>query len=243
MQKIETPDLSIIIPAYNEGKELVKNISSIIESIDKVTNNFELIIVDDGSTDNTKEESKKLNDKRIKFLSYEINKGKGAALKYGFEYAKGKYVSFMDADLDINPSSLKNFFHYMDFYDADIIIGSKRHPESKVHYPWFRRFLSWGYQVLIFLLFKLNIRDTQSGLKLLKYDVAKDLMKKVTVKKYAFDLELLINAKKKGYRVVEAPIVLEYKFSGTGINLKAVKGIFIDTLGIAYRNYVLRYYD
>ncbi len=235
--------LSVIIPAYNEGKNIVNNIKSILTSIDKVTDDFELVVVDDGSTDNTKEESKRLKDKRIKFFSYEINKGKGAAIKYGFEKSKGELVSFMDADLDINPESLKNFFHYLDFYNADIIIGSKRHPESKVHYPILRKILSRTYQLFIYLLFRLDVTDTQSGLKLLKYNVAKELMKKVTVKKYAFDLELLVCAKKKEYKIVEAPIMLDYKFSGSGINLKAIKGIFLDTLGVAYRKYILRYYD
>lgn len=234
--------LSIIIPAYNEGKNIVNNINSIIKSIDFVTKDFELILVDDGSMDNTKEEVKKIKDKRVKFSSYELNKGKGAALKYGFEQSKGEFVSFMDADLDINPESLNNFFHYMEFYNADIIIGSKRHPESKVQYPLIRRILSRLYQLFILILFRLNVTDTQSGLKLLKYNCAKELMKKVTVKKYAFDLELLVYAKKKGYKVVEAPITLNYKFSGSGINLKAIKGIFLDTLGIAYRDYILKYY-
>ncbi|MBU0929976.1 MAG: glycosyltransferase [Nanoarchaeota archaeon] len=236
------PKLSVIIPAYNEGENIHSDLNKIIESLHKVTDDFEIIIVNDGSKDDTLKEVGKIKDKRLKIKSYEENKGKGYALKYGFSFAKGKYITFMDADLDINPDSLKNFFKYMEFYNADIIVGSKRHPQSKVHYPFLRRVLSKSYQILIFLLFRLNVSDTQSGLKLLKYDCAKDLLKKVTVKKYAFDLELLVNAKRQGYKVVEAPIFLDYKFNST-INLKAIKGIFIDTLGIAYRTYILRYYD
>ena len=148
----------------------------------------------------------------------------------------------MDADLDINPISLKNFFEYMEFYKADIVIGSKRHPQSKVYYPILRRILSRTYQIMNFFLFRLNISDTQSGLKLLRYNCAKDIMPKVTVKRYAFDLELLVNAKKRGYKIVEAPIVLDYKFNTT-VNSRAIIGIFIDTLGVAYRKYILRYYD
>lgn len=234
--------LSIIIPAYNEGKSVYTSLSYIIRSIEKVTKDFELIFVNDGSKDNTLEEVKKIKDKRLNILTYEKNRGKGYALKYGFNYVKGKYVTFMDADLDINPDSLKNFFKYMEFYDADIVIGSKRHPQSKVYYPLLRRILSRIYQIMNFILFRLDVSDTQSGLKLLKYNCAKDLMSRVTVKKYAFDLELLVNAKRRNYRVIEAPIVLDYKFNTT-IGFKAIIGIFIDTLGVAYRTYILKYYD
>lgn len=234
--------LSVIVPAYNEGKKIYSDLKYIISSINKVTKDFELILVNDGSKDNTLEEIKKIKDKRIKIFTYPENKGKGYALKYGFNKAKGKYITFMDADLDINPGSLENFFKYMEFYNADIIIGSKKHPQSKVHYPLLRRILSKGYQIFNFVLFRLNVTDTQSGLKLLKYECAKDLMSRVTVKKYAFDLELLVTAKRRGYKVVEAPIILDYKF-GTTINLKAIIGIFMDTLGVAYRTYILRTYD
>lgn len=234
--------LSAIIPAYNEGKKIYLDMNHIIDSLDKVTKDFEIILVNDGSKDNTLEEVSRIKDKRIKIKSYEKNMGKGYALRYGVNFAKGRYISFMDADLDINPDSLKNFFKYMEFHNADIIIGSKRHPQSKVHYPFLRRILSRTYQMFIYLLFRLNVSDTQSGLKLLKTECAKKLMNKVTVKKYAFDLELLVNAKRKGYKVVEAPIVLDYKFNST-VNFKAILGIFIDTLGVAYRTHILKYYD
>jgi|SRR3989344_6619938 len=234
--------LSVIIPAYNEGKHIHYDLKKIISSLNKVTRDFELILVNDGSKDNTLKEVSKVKDKRIKVKTYEQNKGKGYALKYGFGYATGEYVTFMDADLDINPDSLKNFFEYMQFYNADIVIGSKRHPQSKVYYPFLRKILSRVYQIINLVLFRLNVSDTQSGLKLLKYNCAKDLMSRVTVKKYAFDLELLVNAKRRNYRVVEAPISLDYKFNTT-INLKDIIRIFIDTLGVAYRTYITRYYD
>lgn len=234
--------LSVIIPAYNEGKNIYSDLNKIIESLDKVTKDFEIILVNDGSKDNTLQEVSKIKDKRLKVKSYEQNKGKGYSLKYGFGFAKGKYISFMDADLDINPASLKNFFKYMEFHNADIVIGSKRHPQSKVYYPFLRRILSRTYQLMNLFLFRLSVTDTQSGLKLLKYECAKDLMPRVTVKKYAFDLELLVNAKRRNYKVVEAPIVLDYKFNTT-IGFKAILGIFIDTLGVAYRTYILKYYD
>ncbi|MDD5650705.1 MAG: glycosyltransferase [Candidatus Nanoarchaeia archaeon] len=234
--------LSAIIPAYNEGKKIYSDMNHIIDSLDKVTKDFEIILVNDGSKDNTLKEVSRIKDKRIKVKSYEKNMGKGYALKYGVNFAKGKYISFMDADLDINPNSLKNFFKYMEFHNADIIIGSKRHPQSQVHYPILRKILSRAYQTMIYLLFRLNVSDTQSGLKLLKTECAKKLMDKVTVKKYAFDLELLVNAKRNGYKVVEAPIVLDYKFNST-VNFKAIWGIFVDTLGVAYRTHILRYYD
>ena len=101
--------LSIIIPAYNEGKNIYFNLNKIVSSINKVTKDFEIIFVNDGSKDDTLKEISRIKDKRLKIKSYEKNQGKGYALKYGFNFVKGKYVTFMDADLDINPISLKNF--------------------------------------------------------------------------------------------------------------------------------------
>ena len=126
---------------------------------------------------------------------------------------------------------------------ADAVIGSKRHPESKVYYPWFRKILSWSYHKFIYFLFGLKLKDTQSGIKLFKKSCLDVVLPKIAVKKYAFDLELLVIANKYGFRVKEAPIKLSYKFSGTGINLKEIYYMFVDTLAIFYRLRILRYYD
>jgi glycosyltransferase involved in cell wall biosynthesis len=197
--------------------------------------------VDDGSTNDCFKQAKKIKSKKLKVVGYKTNKGKGNALKYGYNFVNGDYVTFIDADLDLHPDQIKGFFDYLD--GADAVIGSKRHKLSRVHYPGYRRVLSWFYQKFIFLLFGLNLRDTQSGIKLFKKELLDIVLPKVLVKKYAFDLELLVNAKKEGFKVNEAPIKLDYKFSGTGINLKQIYYMLLDTLAIFYRLRILKHYD
>ena len=232
--------LSVVVPMYNETN-IYSNMQEMIKSLDKNFKNYEIILVDDGSTNDCFKQAKKIKSKKLKVVGYKTNKGKGNALKYGYNFVNGDYVTFIDADLDLHPDQIKGFFDYLD--GADAVIGSKRHKLSRVHYPGYRRVLSWFYQKFIFLLFGLNLRDTQSGIKLFKKELLDIVLPKVLVKKYAFDLELLVNAKKEGFKVNEAPIKLDYKFSGTGINLKQIYYMLLDTLVILYRLRILKHYD
>ena len=232
--------LSVVVPMYNETN-IYSNMQEMIKSLDKNFKNYEIILVDDGSTNDCFKQAKKIKSKKLKVVGYKTNKGKGNALKYGYNFVNGDYVTFIDADLDLHPDQIKGFFDYLD--GADAVIGSKRHKLSQVHYPGYRRVLSWFYQKFIFLLFGLNLRDTQSGIKLFKKELLDIVLPKVLVKKYAFDLELLVNAKKEGFKVNEAPIKLDYKFSGTGINLKQIYYMLLDTLAIFYRLRILKHYD
>jgi len=212
-----------------------------LRSLNKNFKDYEVILVDDGSTNNCLSQAKKIKDKHLRVVGYKKNKGKGNALKYGYTFVNGDYVTFIDADLDLHPDQIKGFFKYID--NHDMVIGSKRHPESQVYYPWFRKLFSWCYHVLIFLLFGLKVKDTQSGIKLFKRSCLDVVLPKIAVKKYAFDLELIVVAKKYGFTIHEAPIHLVYKFSGTGINLKEIYYMLIDTLAIFYRLRIKRYYD
>lgn len=232
--------LSVVIPMYNENN-IYENMNEMIRSIDSNFDDYEIVLVNDGSTNNCLQEAKKIKSKKLKIVGYDKNKGKGYALKYGYKFVTGDYVTFIDADLDLHPDQIKNFFNYMEGVDA--VIGCKRHPESKIYYPWYRKILSLGYHLFIYLLFGLKLKDTQSGIKLFRKNCLDVTLPKVAVKKYAFDLELLVVANKYGFKIREAPIELNYKFSGTGINLKQIYQMFIDTLAIFYRLRILRYYD
>ena len=232
--------LSVIVPMYNE-ENIYGNLQEMIRSLNKNFKDYEIVLVDDGSTNDCLKEAKRIKSKHLKIVGYKKNQGKGHALKYGFRFVKGDYVTFIDADLDLHPDQIKTFFDSMDGFD--VVVGSKRHPESKVYYPWFRKLFSWGYHVFVFFLLGVKFKDTQSGIKLFKKKVLDVVLSKVAVKKYAFDLELLVVADKYGFRMKEAPIKLNYKFSGTGVNFKEIFYMFIDTLAIFYRLRILRYYD
>jgi len=240
--------ISVVIPAYNEEAHIENTLKVVLETLESIKNpinDFELIVVDNGSMDKTSEvvEYFSKKDPRVKFIKIE-EKGKGLALKEGSLVANGKYICFLDADLDLEPWHIKHFFEIMETSNADIVIGSKRHPLSKVEgYPLSRRILSYCYQIMNKILFNLDVRDTQVGLKLFKAEVLKDVLPRILCKRYAFDLEILVNAKNLGYTIVEAPINLKWKREHNRIKIRDIWNIFIDTMAIFYRLKILKFYD
>ena len=225
--------LSVIMPMYNE-KNIIKNLEAASKSLEEVTFDYEIILVNDGSTNNCFKEAKKFKSKKVKVRGYERNQGKGNAIKYGFSFTKGNYVAFVDSGQDLDPRQLKSFISIMEKSKADIVIGSKRHSESRVHYPVLRRFMSVVYQLINKILFNLKVRDTQVGIKLFKRSVLQRIMPLILIKRFAFDLEFLVIANKFKYKIVEAPIVMRYRFKST-INASSVFWMLWDTVAIFYR--------
>lgn len=238
---MEKPKLSIIMPMYNV-RDIKSNVREAIKELDKLNIPYELILSNDGSTNSCFEEAKQIKDSHLKVVGYEKNQGKGNAIKYGFQFAKGDYVAFVDSGRDINPKQIGNFIRILEEKNADVVIGSKRHPESKVHYPLARRIMSRTYQILNYLLFNLNLTDTQVGIKLFKHSVLDVIMPKIAIKRFAFDLELLVLARKYNFNIVEAPVTIRYQFEST-VNPKSVFWILWDTAAIFYRDKLLHYYN
>ena len=233
--------LSVIMPMYN-AQDVIRNVEEAKQNIAKLRIPYELILVDDGSTNGCFEEALTLAGKDVKVVGYKKNQGKGNAIKFGFNYVSGNYVGFVDSGRDINPYQLGSFLRLMQETSADIIIGSKRHPGSNVYYPLARRLMSRTYQALNHLLFNLDVQDTQVGLKLFTYEILKKVFPKIAIKRFAFDLELLVIAKKMKARIIEAPVAIRYKFGST-INMSAVFWILLDTIAIFYRDKIMHYYD
>jgi glycosyltransferase involved in cell wall biosynthesis len=237
--------ISVIVPAYNEGSHIYDSLSETIETLDKLARDYEIVVVDDGSTDNTHAEAARasVNLDHIKIVRHEPNHGKGEALRYGFRFVSGDLVAFLDADLDLHPHQLQTLYEYLQDNDADVVIGSKRHPRSIVDYPPNRRLMSNIYYILVKTLFGLPVRDTQTGIKMFKIEVLKRVFPRIVVKRYAFDLEMLVNAHRLGYKIIEAPITLDFRRDFGRIKYRDARDIWIDTMAIFYRTYILRYYD
>ncbi|MCU0652564.1 MAG: glycosyltransferase [Candidatus Omnitrophica bacterium] len=238
--------ISIIVPAYNEAGRIVPNIEETIRTFDKFGCDWELILMDDGSSDDTFTLADKLSLKHPQRLIIKRNPthaGKGRALKKAFRYVSGKYVVFLDADMDLHPAQVQTLFDIMRLDNADIVIGSKLHPNSVVNYPLQRRIVSFGYYLLVKLLFNLPCHDTQTGLKLFKVEVLQKVFPRILVKQFAFDLEVLVNANYLGYKIAEAPIVLNAQRAFGRIGVVSVFTTFWDTLTVFYRMYILKYYD
>ncbi len=238
--------ISIVMPCHNEGSDIYRNLHETVKTMDELMQyniDYEIILVDDGSTDNTLDQARLVKSSKINIVTYSPNRGKGYAIKLGFTYASGDLVTFVDSDLEIHPKQLFRFMSYIYEYNAGMVIGSKRHPDSKITYPFKRRFLSVFYHLFVNFLFGLNVHDTQSGFKLLRYECAQKILPKVVVKRFAFDLEMLVVAKKYGYRIKEAPIEVRFNFDRRGVGFHSVWSILVDTLGVAYRKYFLKFYD
>jgi glycosyltransferase involved in cell wall biosynthesis len=236
--------LSVISPVYNGGKHIYRNIHEIVKELDKLSLEFELIIVDDGSKDQTYSEANLIRDSRVKVLRYAKNRGKGGALRYGVQHATGDLATFLDSDLDIHPSQLRVLLDTLEETGADMVVASKRHKDSVVQYPLKRKIMSYCYyKLFVKPWFGLDLNDTQTGLKLFRIEPLRDVMKKILVKQYAFDLELCVVAHRKGYKIVEAPVILEYQFSGSGIRLKTIYKMALDTAAIFYRVHWLDWYE
>ncbi len=243
--------LSVIVPAYKQENTIARDLKRIKQVLDQLRYPTELICVVDGKIDATFEKALKLakNYSNIKVIGYDTNKGKGYAIRFGMAESRGDVVSFIDAGMDLNPNGLSMLLEHFEWYDADIIVGSKRHPVSKVDYPWQRRILSVGYQILVWLMFGLKIRDTQVGMKFFKREVLEGVLPRLLVKRYAFDIEILAVANYLGFtRIFEAPIEIKLYFGGTSIItsqkfLRTVSAMLLDTLAVFYRLRILNYYS
>ena len=230
--------VSVIIPCYNEEEHIYKNLQECLYTFRLMGMPFEIIAVNDGSTDDTFQEVTRLAiaNHELVPVTYGRNAGKGYALRVGAMKARGDIVVFMDADLEIHPRHTSLFIQEMRNTGADLVIGSKRHPRSLVIYPKKRQMLSWGYHILVKVMFSLELSDTQPGFKLLKRDVLEKELSQIRANRYAFDLELLVNAKADGYKIVEAPIELNFnRPQGGRIGFGSVNNIFKETLGIYFR--------
>lgn len=242
--QVETPGvkLSVIVPAYREARQIRENLHRLLTELDALGRSYEVIVVSDGNTDGTAREAQMVVSSKIKVIEYNRNMGKGYALRCGVSHSSGELVTFIDADMELDPRYIKGFIAVMESFDCDAVVGSKRHPMSNVRYPLARRFQSLMYQLLVRTLFQVKVRDTQTGLKLFRREVLEKVVPLLAIKRFAFDLELLVVARQLGHKkVMEAPVDLNYKFESTA-NLKATWNVLWDTAAIFYRLRILRYY-
>lgn len=237
--------LSVIIPAYKQEETIKRDLENVDRSLSAGLRevDYEIICVVDGEDDKTHHEAEKSKSRKIKIHSYKLNQGKGYAVRYGMGKAKGNLISFLDAGMEISPKSLMMLMAHMEWYNADAIVGSKRHPVSRVNYPLLRHILSVGYHLLAKFLFGLPLTDTQSGIKIFKKKVIKKVLPHLIVKRYAMDIEMLAVAKHLGFkRIYEAPIEVTFDRQTSRISWPVIFRMLWDTLAVFYRLRILRYY-
>jgi glycosyltransferase involved in cell wall biosynthesis len=246
VERAARPLLTVVVPVYNGGEEIVDNVTAIqrIVAAGIPGDEIEIVVVSDGSLDDTGERLLAARSAGIRVIHYDRNLGKGYAVKAGALAADGEWVALVDSDLDLDPTSVPAYLELARRERLDFAIGSKRHPESVVDYPRLRRIASWCYQQLNRLLFRLDVRDTQVGLKVFSRRVVDEVVPLLLVKQFAFDLELLAVATALGYgRVQELPVRLKYRFTGSALGSVTVLRALWDTAAIFYRLRILRTYQ
>jgi len=237
--------LSVIVPAYNEERAIGRTLEALSSYLSESFPDFEIVVVSDGSRDRTFEIAQGFESERIKVFEYRPNRGKGNALRYGFGKTRGDQIVFYDTGLDFPVFQVGEFLGILEEERADLVIGSKRHKESVVGYPFTRRIVSFGAQVLVKALFNLSVTDTQVGLKAFRRPVLEKVVPRILVKRYAFDVELLALAQHYGFKIIEAPVKLNLGFSTafSFVGKNSIWNCLVDTLAVFYRLRILKFYD
>lgn len=209
---MDSPDLSIIIPAYNEAKRIVPTLTSISRYLRQEKIRAEIIVVDDGSTDATEAAVTGLVDR---YLRLPVNTGKGAAVRQGVFIATGKDILMMDADGSAPITALADLQSARG--EAAIAIGS-RHLDGSVvhiHQSILRQTISYIGNQIFRLILRLPFKDTQCGFKLFARQAARDIFSQTVIDRWGFDVEVLTIARVLGFKVVEVPIAWHDARGGT----------------------------
>ena len=231
------PYLSVIIPAYNEEKRISATLLDIDKYLEKQDHSYEILVVSDGSTDNTVKVARDLQGQveNLRVIDNKKNCGKGCVVKQGMLEAKGEYRLFTDADNSTTIDHLDKFWSHMK-KGYDVVIGSIEIEGAKIHEEaaWYRRMLGKYSKYVIRILAGLwEIKDSQRGFKLFSAKAAEKIFPKQTIMRWGFDIEILSIAKKAGFKIKEIPV----NWSNPGeskVTLKSYLRTFGELLKIKY---------
>jgi dolichyl-phosphate beta-glucosyltransferase len=214
-------DISVVIPAFNESKRLPAFLNELVEHCNKSQKTYEIIVVDDGSNDDTGQVALEFQPVFPSLFVYKLgtNRGKGYAVKYGFFKSRGKICLFMDADGSTPSTEIeKNLFYLDEGYD--IFIGSRvlRDEDQILKVALHRKGIGIIFNFFVKKILSTNIKDTQCGFKIFKKEIINPLFSRMNINGFGFDLEMLYLAHKMGYKVKEGPISWRH-VRGSKVNL------------------------
>ena len=234
------PAVSIVLPVFNEGSEIASVISLALRKFESLLDsNFELIVVDDGSTDGTRTMLDRMKqDDRVKVVGYSSNTGKGNALMFGFQFTTADLVIFADGDMHASPNNFQECL--LALGNADIVVSSKRVPGARISASAKRNFLSLGFNLFVKMLLPVTVSDTQAGFKAFRRKALARILPLISVKKYAFDVELLVVARLLNLKIAELPAVVVLP---NGFRKRHMLRMFVDLLGITYRLRLKHWYQ
>jgi len=229
--------LSLIVPVYNEEALIKQNLDKIVDYLSKRKYSSEIIVVDDGSNDNTYKILKKYKNKNLRIFRLGTNQGKGSALKKGFLMAFGEYCVFTDADLSVDIQKLKPMLGELQ-KGGDVVIGSRRAKRASIDVaqPKPREMMGRVFTKLTQFITKTRLSDYTCGFKGFSQKAAKDVFSKSLIDRWAYDAEILFLAHKYDYKIVEIPVSWK--------NRKETKVKIVDAIFTSFRDLLrIRYYD
>lgn len=233
------PYLSIVIPAYNEETRLPATLRIILECMERTwPGNFEILVVDDGSSDRTAELAEEFARRRgeVRLLRNPGNRGKGYSVRHGMLEARGDWVLFTDADLSAPIEELEKLRAAVERERAAIAIGSRALDRSLigVHQPWWREWAGRIFNRIMRVVVGLPFRDTQCGFKLFRRDAVQAIFPRQRIERFGFDVEVLYLARKLGLKTVEVPVRWNHA-EGTRVSmLRDSVDMFLDLLRVRW---------
>lgn len=235
----DKPKLSLVIPCYNEAARFGTNIEHLFSYLTKQDYTSEIIFVDDGSTDTTVEKLREFEKqyKHVRIIEHVHNEGKGEAVRTGMLAAAGSTIVFLDADMSTPIETLEKVWLPLK-KGADVVIGSRRHPDSliKTPQPWLRVTLGHGFTKVTNLLLGLHVSDVTCGFKIFEANAGKTLFRILKRGDWSFDAEILFLARKRKWKIIEVPVVWT-NVKGTKVDL------FRDLLGSLWGLFSIRLND
>lgn len=230
--------LSVIIPAFNEEKRLPKTLEEIDKYLSKQNFEYEIIVVNDGSKDKTREvvREKMAKIKNLKLIDNKENQGKGAVVRQGMLEAKGEFRLFTDADNSTSIDQIEKMWPEFE-KGFDIVIGSREIKGAILDPPQnlFRRFVGEGFKIFRKIVLGLwEIQDTQCGFKCFTKKAAEDIFPRCQINRFAFDPEILLIGKKLGYKIKEVPVYWRND-PESKVKFKAIFNMALDLLRIKWR--------
>jgi len=218
------PSISLVMPAHNEAENIEPVVTEAVPALAAVSNDFEIIVVDDGSKDDTAGVTRRLmeTEPHLRLVQHPVNKGFGAAVLTGFTSATKDWILYTDADRQFVLAELANFMPYTD--KADLIAGY-RAPRRD---PFLRVLYGKGWSMLCTLFFGYTVRDVDCGFKLLRRKIIDQLADKIGSRGATFSIEWLVRAKRAGYRFVELPVTHRPRVAGSqsGARLSVITRAF-----------------
>lgn len=223
--------VSVLMPAFNVGEVIAENAARVAKAMIDYPN-LEIVICDDGSTDATGRAADDAADSLevVRVVHHERNLGKGAALRTAFDASTQVTVVFLDGDLDLPPEQLPAFLTAFAERDVDALVGEKSAAMSDSSFPTIRRILSKVYSGVVAILFRLPVRETQTGLKVFRREAIEPVLPDLTINRFTFDIELLGRLVRRGATIEGAPVDLAPTAAATGLSIGTLLEMARDTL-------------